>query len=285
MLKSFAAKAIVPPAIAVTGFVILCCILLYSVIKTDMLNDAIRHETNLAGTIVRSTRYAMLKDDRETLRNIIDNVGRQQGVEQVRIFNKKGVIAFSAHHGEVNTLVDKKEPGCIACHAGPVAETSMGRMEQGRRFINDRGKSVIAITAPIYNEPECFNAACHVHTAGQKVLGILDIGLSETPLQQTLATLRNRMIVFSLMVLLLAVGGVSALLRRNVLMPIRELWEYVFRVERGELDLQPPDCRDELGDLARSFQKMARKIKSTHDEPDRRPGAAGPPNGAPPAGS
>lgn len=285
MLKSFAAKAIVPPAVAVTGFVVVCCILLYSVIKTDMLNDAIRHETNLAGTIVRSTRFAMLKDDRETLRNIIDNVGQQEGVEQVRIFNKKGVIAFSAHHVEVDTIVDKKEPGCIACHAGPVAETRMGRMEQARRFINERGRNVIAITAPIYNEPECFNAACHVHTAGQKVLGILDIGLSEEPLQQTLATLRNRMIVFSLMVLVLTVGGVSALLRRNVIMPIRELWEYAARVERGEFDQLPPACRDELGDLARSLQKMAHRLKETRDSAERRPGPTDPPTGAPPPGT
>lgn len=274
MLRSFAAKAIVPPALAVTGFVIVCCILLYSVIKTDMLNDTIQHETNLADTIVKSARYAMLKDDRETLRNIIDNVGQQKGVEQVRIFNKKGVVAFSAHHPEVNTIVDKKAPGCIACHTGPVATTSMGRMEQGRRFIGPRGQNVIAITAPIYNEPECFTAPCHVHTAGQKVLGILDIGVSEEPLQRTLATLRMRMTVFCLMVLVLAVGGVSALLRRNVLLPIRELWEYVARVEKGEHDLPAPAGRDEIGDLARSFREMAQRLKSTRTGGDDPSGPA-----------
>ncbi|RNC72729.1 MAG: HAMP domain-containing protein [Desulfuromonadales bacterium] len=266
MLKSFAAKAIVPPAIAVTGFVIVCCILLYSVIKTDMLNDTIQHETNLAGTIVKSARFAMLKDDRETLRNIIDNVGQQAGVEQVRIFNKKGVIAFSAHPKELNTIVDKKEPGCIACHAGAVAATSMGRMEQARRFVNEKGKNVIAITAPIYNEPECFNAACHVHTAEQKLLGILDIGLSEEPLQKTLGVLRGRMIVFCIMVLLLAIGGVSALLRRNVLLPISDLTDYVSAVKKGDLDRKAPACRDEIGDLAHSFQDLAEKLKTAQDK-------------------
>lgn len=271
MFKSFAAKAIVPPALAVTGFVIVCCILLYSVIKTDMLNDAIQHETNLADTIIKSTRYAMHKDDREMLRNIIGNIGQQKGVEQVRIFNKKGVVAFSANHAEVNSTVDKKAPGCIACHAGPVATTSMGRMEQARRFIDSRGTSVIAITAPIYNEPECFSAPCHVHTAGQKVLGILDIGLSEEPLQRTLATLRMRMTVFCLMVLALAVGGVSALLQRNVLMPIRELWNFVSRTRRGETGLTAPVYRDEIGELARSFQEMADRLNSSRDDRPRQP--------------
>jgi HAMP domain-containing protein len=275
MLKSFAAKAIVPPAIAVTGFVIVCCLLLYSVIKTDMLNDTISHETNLADTIIKSGRYAMLKDDRETLRNIIDNVGQQKGVEHVRIFNKKGVIMFSAHHEDLNKLVDKKAEGCVACHAGSVPLTTMGRMEQARRFVNDKGKSVIAITAPIYNEPDCFNAACHVHDSSQKLLGTLDIGLSEAPLQITLATLRTRMFVFCLMVLVLAVGGVSALLRRNVLIPIKELTDYVGAIDRGELDRTAPEYRNEIGELARSYLHMAETLKASRNEPEGGAGSTG----------
>lgn len=266
MLKSFAAKATVPPAIAVTGFVVVCCILLYSVIKTDMLNDAIQHETNLADTIVKSARYAMLKDDRETLRNIIDNIGQQKGVEHTRIFNKKGVIMFSAHPEDVNKLVDKKAAGCIACHTGPVPLTSMGRMEQARRFINEQGHNVIAITVPIYNEPDCFNAACHVHSPSQKLLGTLDIGLSEEPLQKTLGTLRSRMIVFCLMVLVLTVGGVSALLLRNVLLPIKELANYVDAINRGELNRKAPAYRDEIGELARSYEDLAARLKAAQDE-------------------
>ncbi|CAG0987296.1 HAMP domain-containing protein [Geobacter sp.] len=275
MLKSFAAKATVPPAIAVTGFVVVCCILLYSVIKTDMLNDAIEHETNLAGTIVKSARFAMLKDDRETLRNIIDNIGQQKGVEHTRIFNKKGVIMFSAHAEDVNKLVDKNAAGCIACHAGPVPLTSMGRMEQARRFINEKGHNVIAITVPIYNEPDCFNAACHVHSPTQKLLGTLDIGLSEAPLQKTLGTLRGRMIVFCLMVLILTVGGVSALLLRNVLLPIKELANYVTAINRGELNRKAPAYRDEIGELARSFEDMSARLKATQAEVKQQKAAEG----------
>ncbi|ABB33149.1 putative sensor with HAMP domain [Geobacter metallireducens RCH3] len=275
MLKSFAAKATVPPAIAVTGFVVVCCILLYSVIKTDMLNDAIEHETNLAGTIVKSARYAMLKDDRETLRNIIDNIGQQKGVEHTRIFNKKGVIMFSAHTEDVNKLVDKKAAGCIACHTGPVPLTSMGRMEQARRYINEQGHSVIAITVPIYNEPDCFNAACHVHSPNLKLLGTLDIGLSEEPLQKTLGTLRGRMIVFCVMVLILTVGGVSALLLRNVLLPIKELANYVVAIKRGDANRKAPAYRDEIGELARSFEEMATRLTATQNESKQQRSAEG----------
>lgn len=190
-------------------------IFLYSVIKTNMINDAIQHETNLADTIIKSTRYAMLKDDRITLGNIIINIGEQESVEHVRIFNKKGLIMFSARSGEIHQIVDKKAAGCIVCHAGPVVATRMGRMEQARRYINERSKHVLAITAPIYNEPDCVNAACHFHPAGQKLLGTLDIGLSEELLQKNLSAMKNTIIVFCLIILVLSAGGTAVLLRNR----------------------------------------------------------------------
>ena len=68
MLKSINCRAILPVACAVTGFVIACCLLLYSFIKTDLIRGEIQHAADLADTVVKSTRYAMLNGDRETLR-------------------------------------------------------------------------------------------------------------------------------------------------------------------------------------------------------------------------
>lgn len=256
-VKTLAAKAIVPVALSVTGFVIVCCILLYSVMKGDMVADTVRHETNLADTIVKSARYAMLESDREGLRNIIDNVGAQKGVAHVRIFNKKGLIMFSARPDEVNRYVDRKAPGCVVCHAGAVPITTMGPMEHARRYVDDEGRYVLAITAPVYNEPACYQASCHVHPQAQKVLGTLDIGLSAEPLLRTLLVLKGRMALFSLMVLLITVGGVSALLRRNVFLPIRQLAAAAGRLERGDPSVALPRTSGEIGQIAAALERMA----------------------------
>ena len=240
MLKSLTARAIVPVALAVTGFVIVCCIILYSIMKTDMTNDAIKYETNQAHTIVKSTRYAMLHDDREHLGNIIDNIGTQEGVEHVRIFNKKGLIMFSDIHEEVGRFVDKNTAGCKECHSGPVPSATLGDMKQARRFTNKNGAEVLAITAPVNNEPDCYNAACHVHTSGQKILGTLDIGLSAAPLLANLAIMKSRMIAFSIMVLIVTVGGVASLLRRNVFIPIKALANFTEQALKGQSDQEFP---------------------------------------------
>jgi HAMP domain-containing protein len=266
MFKTLTARAIVPVALAVTGFVVVCCILLYSLMKADMINDAVGYETNLADTIKKTTHFAMLKSDREMLSNIIDNVGAQHGVEHVRIFNKKGLVMFSENHSEINSLVDKKTAGCIECHTGPVPSASLGVMQQARRFVNEKGVSVIAITSPIYNEPACYNAECHFHGAGQKVLGTLDIGLTAAPLLNTLSLMRSRMIVFSVMVLILTIGGVCALLRRNLFIPLKEINEFTAEINRGNLNAQLPESLGELKDMAQNVKDIADRLKHAEKE-------------------
>lgn len=261
MFKSFTARAIVPVVVSVTGFVSVSCILLYSHMKSDLINDAVSYETNLADTIVKSTRYAMMKSDRDNLMNIIDNVGAQQRMEHVRIFNKKGLIMFSEDHNEINRLVDKKAAGCIGCHAGDVPTAHLGVMQQARRFVNDKGVDVIAITAPIYNEPACFNADCHVHNANQKVLGTLDLGVSAAPLTKALSIMRSRLVVFSFLVLILTIGGVCALLRRNIFVPLKEIIEFTEEINRGTIKAHPPTHTGELKELADNIEKMARRMR------------------------
>lgn len=202
-----------PAALSMTGFVVLCCLLLYAAVKRELFLGAVRQEVQLAGIVSDATRYAMLRSDRDALRTIVGNVGSHAGVEHLRIFNKKGIISFSAVQAEVGRTVDKREDGCLGCHAGPQPATSLGPMEQARQFVNDRGQPVLAITAPIYNAAECVGSGCH--GAQQRLLGTLDIGISRRPFQKTLANLRWQMASFSLMVLVLTLGWTAILLRQR----------------------------------------------------------------------
>ncbi len=270
MFRTLPSRAIVPVALAVTGFVVVSCLLLYSVMKKDMINSTISHETNLTDTVIKSTRYAMLKSDRETLRNIIANVGEQKGVEHLRIFNKKGLIMFSSNDRERGRYVDKKSPGCVRCHSGAVPSSSLGSMERVRSFKNEKGVKVLAIMAPIYNEPQCYSAACHFHTADEKVLGTLDIGLSAAPLMKTLSDMRRNMTLFSAMVLILTVGGVAALLRRQVFIPLKEITEFTSEAKSGNLDYDLKGISGELSDLADNVRDMADQLKELKGRESRK---------------
>jgi len=266
MLSSINSRAIVPVACAVTGFVIACCVLLYTFVKDDLIKGEIQHAADLSDTVIKSTRYAMLHDDRETLRNIISSIGEQNQVEHVRIFNKKGLIMFSPDSQEVNQFIDKSAAGCTECHAGAEPKRSLGTMAKARQFTNKAGSDVLAITAPFYNEAECSNAACHFHDAGQALLGTLDIGVSQDPLKRTLGQLKNRMIMFSGMILVLTVGAVCALLYRQVFLPIKQLADFTESPESGNLTIDFPEASGEIAQLANAFQKMTNRVRELENQ-------------------
>jgi hypothetical protein len=110
------------------------------------------------------------------------------GDQLQNLFIKEQIVPFqNALALTLNTLLTKYD---ISRNQA----ATLGDRQQARRFVNKKGKDVIAITAPIYNEPDCYNAACHIHKAEQKILGTLDIGLSAAPLDNNTAVLSMRVI-------------------------------------------------------------------------------------------
>jgi hypothetical protein len=126
---------------------------------------------------------------------------------------------------------------------------------------------VMAITAPIYNEPDCSSAACHVHPPGQRVLGTLDIGLSRAERDRSLAMLRFQMMIFTVMSLILTIGGVTALLRRNVFLPLQRLRNYIeSSALKNDVPEPPPRLPHDLDTIAAGFYNL--KIDTAGEKKD-----------------
>jgi hypothetical protein len=260
MFDRIAGRALVPVGIVVTGFLVVCFVLLYSAIKNVVIRDSIGHANNLAGIVLKSTRHAMMKSDRELNNTIIQDISEQKGVQHVRIFNKKGIVAFSSKAEEVNQQVDKRTEGCIVCHEKAIPIATIGNMQKARTFKNSMGTEVMAITTPIYNEPACSSAACHVHPASQTILGTLDIGLSQETTLSSLASIRAQMILFSILTLVLTTAGVIALLKMIVLVPMQKLQEYTERVDRNSALSHPTNLPYELDKIAKSYYLIRIKL-------------------------
>lgn len=264
MFQSIATRSIVPVGLAVTGFVAICCLSLYAIMKQDMIDDAAQNGRNIANTVALSTRYAMLHNDRQHLGNIIANIGQHQGVEHLRVFNHDGFITFSRNQSEIGRQVNKKVEGCSGCHSGSMPAEQLAAEKQTRRFKNERGVLVLAMSQPIYNEASC-SVSCHYHPVNHKVLGMLDIGLDQGPLQNSLALMRYRMIVFTLMTLVLTVGGVAALLNRSFFIPLKKLVAVTSTDETTEAERQLEFGYGELSLLARNYHSLIVRLNDTRE--------------------
>lgn len=215
----------------------------------------------LSDTIRNSTRQAMLLNEREMVHGIIEQIGRQGGLEKIRVYNKTGEVIYSPDAGLVGSRVDQHSEACDGCHA---AGTSVAELSAGRRtrvFRNGAGDRHLGVITPILNEPACSNGSCHAHAPEKRVLGVLDVTLSLADVDLAVAKGRRS-------ALLMAIAGIAAislllssLFHRWVARPVRTLLGATERVAAGDLAHRVPVARpDELGQLAESFNQMTTRL-------------------------
>jgi two-component system NtrC family sensor kinase len=218
-----------------------------------------------AGIIHRAAHDGMLRNDADGVRRIIENIAAQEGVDSVRIYNKEGRVRVSSRRGEEGALLDKHSDECIACHAGPQPKAGLERADRIRMLRAADGGRVLGIITPIYNEPAC--AACHVHPASQRVLGILDVRLSMAQADAVLRT-SERQMQYGLFATGLAVLLLSFLLLWGLVMrPVKRLRQAMERAGGGDFGAHVPvRSGDEMGDLARSWNAMTGELQHARQD-------------------
>jgi len=257
MFRQFASKEIVNVAMVVTGFTIVCCILLYTFIKSDLIEGSKAYESTLADTIYRSMRYSMLKSDFGSLEQILKDIGDQERVEYARIFKGLGEVRFSSDESEVGTMVADDSPGCAKCHQGLEPSSSRDSMTHSSLYLNEREGGVLSMVVPIPNHPDCSTGDCHrYHPPEEDLLGVLEIGVSQENVDHCLTVLKWRMVVFCVMILILTLGGVTALLWRNVMLPLARIADFAEERAAGDLEREPPRGTGDFKRLADAIEKM-----------------------------
>jgi len=257
MFKQFATREIVNVAVVVTGFTIVCCILLYTFVKADMMEDSVLYESALADTILKSMKHEMVLSDRDGLQQIISDIGKQERVKYARIFNCSGVISFSSDREETGIRIDRRTEACKKCHRGPKPSASLDPMEQASIYVSEDGEKIMSLMTPIYNEAVCSTGECHYHPREKILLGGMDFGLSQEHVDHSLARLRLRMIIFCVMILILTVAGVTALLWRGVMQPLGELADFASRCYEGKCEDDPPMGASEINHIGEILRKLA----------------------------
>ena len=221
----------------------------------------------IADLIQRSTRYQMLRNDREALYEVIHTIGSEQGIRRIRIFNEEGRISFSTDSTEVNKLVDKRAEACYVCHAQSQPLARLNRPDRARIFTDAKGHRVLGSIRPIENDTACSTASCHAHPPDRRILGVIDTDLSLDTVDAQLAQHQAQLVRFTIGAVVLISLVSVAFIWRVVHKPIKELTAGIQQVAQGDLDHSiTVHSRDELGVLADSFNKMTRELSEAHQQ-------------------
>jgi len=260
-----------------TGAILLLLVLfgLYSYFtvgfyKAQMMNQILLSADRMSDVIKQSTRYSMLLNRKEDVYQIISMIGKEPGVEGIRIYNKRGEIIFSIDKSEQNTIVDMHAEACFACHSQQKPLESLPTRNRTRMYEAPSGHRVLGVINPIRNEPSCSNADCHAHPEDRTMLGVLDVRMSLKGLDDTIAGAQSAMLTYAAAVIVVIAVIVALFLAVTVLKPVRGLMKGAEEISSGNLDYQIGiRAKNELGTLARAFNGMTQSLKKEKAENQR----------------
>jgi two-component system NtrC family sensor kinase len=231
-----------------------------------LLNAGALEFTASFAELARKSVYdQLLANDREHVQHTIEAISGSESLRSVRIYNRRGVLAYSSNVAEVGHAVVRDEQPCIGCHTDPLRpRETLHEAQRSTIFTDPEGNRVLSYVEPIYNAPECSTAACHAHSGALRVLGIL---LAEFPLTRLDRRVERQVRDFSLFVVLYFIALATAgylVLSRIVLRPVRALAAGVELVTAGDLTRTVPVVsEDEIGRLASNFNAMTMELAAS----------------------
>jgi two-component system NtrC family sensor kinase len=232
----------------------------------QLVSERTHNAYQLSETIKGSTHYDMLENRRDNLYRQIVAIGdlQEEGIRKVRLFNKEGRIMFSSDAREIGSTLDKRGEACYACHVEGRPLEKLDVPARARIFLARDGTRVLGIINPIPNARSCSSAACHAHAATQRVLGVLDVQVSMAAADLEIA--HSQQVIAALAALAILASSLILwwLNRVLVLRPVKALVDGTHRVAEGDLTTKIPEtAHHELGQLARAFNAMTKRIAET----------------------
>jgi two-component system NtrC family sensor kinase len=238
---------------------------LFSHQENELIRSSVKYGYSFVDYVKKSTRYGMLTSQDILIQQTIEAVGSAEGVLRVRVFDKKGKIAYSSDKKDVGTYVDKDSPICTNCHSAnsphPADRPTWSISKDVRKF------RVLNIVQPIDNEPACYTSSCHVHSKDDRVLGIVEANLSLALLDQSVKRQGVAITIYIMVFFFLISIVLCTILWHFVSTPVSMLAQGMERVAGGDLDYHLDiRSRDEIGDLAVAFNAMTADLKKAKNE-------------------
>jgi len=254
------------------GIILILTIGIFAYININLQRDHLIEEmqqnaVRLSQTIERSIKYEMLTARSDHVQRTLEDIGKQEGIEQIRIFDKKGKIIAADSMKEVGILIDRNAEACYTCHKDREPLERISSPDRTRIFKLEEGYRVLGVINPIYNEPNCYDSACHFHPKDQNVLGVMDILISLARLDEQIGTGRKQILIYFLLTFLFISVGSSLFVFLFVNAPIHKLIEGTRKIAEGDLNYRIGSYQaDEIGKLGKSFDKMTAELKKSREE-------------------
>jgi len=195
----------------------------------------------LANTLAVESKEAFITDKFVHVMDYIDTVSEQEYVVYVMVRDKKGKVKAHSELNKVGKVIT--DPALNVIHSSkPYIETSQ----------SSEGELMYNLAVPV--------------TVNGEIVGVAQIGYSLRSLEISEAKARNQIIA-------LTIGGIivgiffAFLFSKPLVKPINELKNAANEIAEGNLDTKIDiKSKDEIGELAASFNKMTQDLRVSRDD-------------------
>ncbi len=201
---------------------------------------------SIGRSLAAASSSSLLSYNYVTLQQMTERAAQEDGVQYVIVLDKEGHVAgFSGHSDwQGRELDDEVSRTAVASSATLVQEVQAD--STGRRGLD--------IAVPVFVE------------GSSRKWGMVRVGLSLDAMYAELNRTRVWILVLGLGVLLLA-GVVARIIARRIVDPLHRLVEATGELARGNFDYRVNlTTGDEIEDLSRKFDLMAREIRQKQSE-------------------
>ncbi len=233
----------------------------------DLLDQVELAALRTTDLIKESIHYSMLINRKEDIHQIFENFRQMPGFEVIRIYDKNGEVIFTTRPEEASTRVSINSEACQVCHRYPEPLKALATKQRHRIIAAPDGHRILALINPIENEPACYGQGCHLNPDDKFILGVLDVQMSLTAVDADIARSRRQTIWASVVLVVCVLFVTGILIWTLIRAPVRKLTAGTRAIARGDLDYTIPLHRkDEIGELANSFNTMTTELKKAREE-------------------
>jgi signal transduction histidine kinase len=206
----------------------------------------------LTTTLVQEYLEGVMLSDRHTeVQQFLNKLQSSQGIYRGRVIDLTGKIIFSTDPQEVKQAVLTTPPDLFRGD-----DILYGTREEN-------GQRLAVAMKPVPRGASCR----HCHQDGPRHIGAIVLEQSMTPAEASVASNRNLMIVYGLVILALVGVVLWLLILRLVTQPVSNVLQRMRRVQAGDLTTRAEtETVDEIGQLTRGFNSMVGSLETATRE-------------------
>ncbi len=172
--------------------------------------------------VMRSIEYPMLDGEMEDVQEILERVNALEYLDLVHLCDPTGLIRYSGKRKEIGRLTYSE-----------ITEEAVRSQSLAKGLELRFGEKIFRYAMPIYNKRVCHKC----HGSEKKTLGFLTVGIAWKPIENRVASIRNREILLGIVSIVVVGFFLIRLVSKSITRPIVQLTRLTGEISRGNLDV------------------------------------------------